>query len=261
MRVAYASPLPPLTSAIADYSAELAPALADAGVELDLFHEGPRAPDGELAARFRCRPVGELAAVARGYDLVLYHLGNSLPHHAGILDCLLAAPGVVVLHEVMLHHLVSERTLAAGDPEAYVEEMRYCAGETGRRVARRLLDTHYPVDVWSFPLIERVVDRSRGVVVHSEFARRRVLASRPGARVERAPFPVALDAVAPAGERERAAARSAFGLAPEAFVIGSFGFVTPHKRLEPALAAFAALHRERPDARFLVAGEVSPHYD
>jgi glycosyltransferase involved in cell wall biosynthesis len=37
--------------------------------------------------------------------------------------------------------------------------------------------------------------------------------------------------------------------------------VTPHKHLEPALAAFAALRRELPEARFLICGEVSPHYD
>jgi len=37
--------------------------------------------------------------------------------------------------------------------------------------------------------------------------------------------------------------------------------VTPHKRLEPALAAFARLREERADAVFLICGEVSPHYD
>lgn len=261
MRVAYASPLPPATSGIADYSAELAPALAAAGVELELFHEGRVAPPPPLGERFRCRPVRELAGAAAGFDLVLYHLGNSAPHHAGILDTLLAVPGVVVLHEFVLHHLVRERTLVAGDPRAYVEEMRYCAGETGRRAAQRLLDSHYPVDVWSFPLFERVVDRSRAVLVHSDFARRRVLASRPAARVETVPFPVALAGIEPVTPAARAAARAELGVPAAALVVATFGLVTPQKRLEPALAAFARLRRRHPDARFLVAGEVSPHYD
>jgi glycosyltransferase involved in cell wall biosynthesis len=265
MRVAYASPLPPLTSGIADYSRALAPRLADEGLEIDLYYEGRVAPPTEAGlGRWPLRPVRELPAAAAGYDLVLYHLGNSLPHHAGILDALLAAPGVVVLHEYMLHHLMRERTLVAGDPGAYVAEMRYAAGETGRRAAQRLLDTHHPLDVWSFPLFERVVDRSRAVVVHSEFARARILASRPRARVETAPFPVEPEP-APASEgaaaRARAEARAALGLPAGAFVVGAFGLVTPQKRLAPALAAFARLRRERPEARFLVAGEVSPHYD
>jgi glycosyltransferase involved in cell wall biosynthesis len=261
VRIAYASPLPPLSSGIADYSAELAPALAEAGAELDLWYEGRTPPAGELAARFRCRPVTELAGRVDGYDLALYHLGNSLPHHAGILDVALERPGVVVLHEFVLHHLFRERTLAAGDGEAYVEEMRYAAGESGRRAARRLLDSHYPVDVWSYPLFERVVDRARAVVVHSDFARRRILASRPAARVEVVPFPVDFSGLPPVDAAARAAGRAALGLPAEAFVVASFGFVTPQKRLGPALAAFARLRAARPDARFLVAGEVSPHYD
>ncbi len=261
MRVAYASPLPPMSSGIADYSAALAPRLAELGVELELFHEGRVAPASELGARFACRPIGELTRRAESFDVVLYHLGNSLPHHAGILEALLEVPGVVVLHEFMLHHLMRERTLAAGDARGYVEEMRYAAGEAGRRAAQRLLDTHHPVDVWSFPLFERVVDRSRGTVVHSTFARDRVLASRPAAPVERLPFPVELPPLAPFDAARRAAERAAFGLGADDFVLASFGLVTPQKRLGPALAAFARLRAERPGARFLVAGEVSPHYD
>lgn len=261
MRIAYASPLPPLTSGIADYSAELAPALADAGADIELFFEGRTPPAGGLAERFRCHPVRDLAGREDDFDLVLHHLGNSLPHHAGILEHLLERSGVVVLHEFVLHHLLRERTLAAGDGEGYVEEMRYAAGESGRRAARRLLDSHYPVDVWSYPLFERVVDRARAVVVHSEFARRRILASRPAARVAVAPFPVELSGLPPVDAAARAAARAELGLPEDSWVVASFGFVTPQKRLGPALAAFARLRAERPGARFLVAGEISPHYD
>jgi glycosyltransferase involved in cell wall biosynthesis len=57
------------------------------------------------------------------------------------------------------------------------------------------------------------------------------------------------------------AARRRLGLPPEVPVLASFGFVTPQKHLEPALAAFARLRRELPTARYLVVGEVSPYYD
>jgi glycosyltransferase involved in cell wall biosynthesis len=261
VRVALVSPYPPLSSGIADYAAELAPELAAAGAEMTLVHEGRVPPVGEVLARWPALPVRELAAHRDDFDAVLYQLGNSAPHHAEIYRALLAIPGVVVLHEFMLHHLIRALTLDAGRPEEYVEEMRYCAGETGRRAARALLDTHRPVDPWRFPLLERVVDRSRGVLVHSDFARRRVLASRPEARVGVVPFPVDLErGAAPAkGARERA--RAELGVSAETFLLASFGLVTPHKRLEPALAAFAGLRRERPETRFVVCGEVSRHYD
>ena len=261
MRVAYASPLPPSGSGIADYSAELLPALAEAGLELTLFLDGRGAAAGELTRRFPVRSLSELVRRRRDFDLLVYQLGNSAEHHAEILRLALELPGVAVLHEFMLHHLVRAVTLGRGDGEAYVEEMRYCAGETGRRAARRLLDTHYPVDTWRFPLFERVVDRSLGVLVHSEFARARVLASRPAAAVDVVPFPVDTACLRPPREEARRAARSELGIAPGDFVIATFGLVTPHKRLEPALGAFAGLRRERPEARFWVCGEVSPYFD
>lgn len=261
MRLAFASPLPPETSGVADYAAELLPHLA-ARAELELFYEG-RAPLPELAARWRCRPVAELGRALAGerFDAVLYQLGNSAEHHERIYRTLLEHPGVVVLHEYMLHHLVRELTLARGDAAGYVEEMRYAAGATGRAAARRLLDTHYPVDVWAFPLFERVVDRSLGLLVHSEFTRRRLLASRPLARVATLPLPADLDALAPPSPQERERARRALGVEPGVPLVASFGFVTPQKHLEPALAAFARLRAERPAARFSVVGEVSRHYD
>ena len=262
MRLALATPLPPATSGIADYAAELAPHLA-ARTDLTLFFEGARAPGPELAARLPCRPLAELEGeLERGaFDAVVYQLGNSAEHHEGIYRLLLRRPGVVVLHEYMLHHLVRELTLVRGDAAAYVEEMRYAAGETGRAAARRLLDTHYPVDVWAFPLFERVVDRSLGVLVHSEFTRARILASRPLARVGIVPMPVDLEALRPPGAAERAAARAAIGVPDDAPLLATFGFVTPNKHLEPALAAFARLREAIPAARFAVVGEVSPHYD
>jgi glycosyltransferase involved in cell wall biosynthesis len=261
MRVAFASPLPPATSGIADYAAELLPHLAAEGLDLALYFEGSAPPAEPLRSAFPCRPARALVREAGSYDLVVYQMGNSAPHHAEIRRALLEVPGVAVLHEYVLHHLVRELTLAAGDGEAFVEEMRYAAGESGRRAAQRLLDSHFPVDPWRFPLFERAVDRSFAVGVHSESARRRIRASRPAAWVERLAFPVALDRLRPPTEAERRAARAELGLADAAPLLASYGFVTPHKRLGPALRAFARFRRERPAARFLVCGEVSPHYD
>jgi glycosyltransferase involved in cell wall biosynthesis len=263
MRRAFATPLPPATSGIADYSAELAPHLVAAGAELTLFYEGAAAPDPAFAARFPCRPLAELGAALdrERFAAVVYQLGNSAGHHEQTYRTLLERPGIVVLHEFMLHHVVRELTLVRGDAAAYVEEMRYAAGATGRAAARRLLDTHYPVDVWAFPLFERVVDRSLGVLVHSEFTRQRLLRSRPLAHIGCVPMPVDLGALAPPTSAQRASARAALGIDAGAPLLASFGFVTPNKHLEPALVAFARLRAERPDARFAVVGEISRHYD
>ena len=260
MRIAWVSPLPPASSGIADYSAILLPHLARQH-DLELFHEGGGQPLATIAERWRCHPVAALPAEAQRFDLVVYQIGNSAPHHAESFRLALELPGVVVLHEFMLHHLVRGLTLARGDAAAYVEEMRYAAGRSGEMAARRLLDTHYPVDTWNYPLFERLVDRSLAVLVHNEFARRRVLASRPLAAVGRMPMPIETGLLEPPTAAEQRTLKAGFGLDPDAFLVASFGFVTPHKRLEVALPAFARLRETHPEAVFVIVGECSPHYD
>jgi glycosyltransferase involved in cell wall biosynthesis len=55
--------------------------------------------------------------------------------------------------------------------------------------------------------------------------------------------------------------RRRFEIPQEAFLVASFGFITPQKRLEVSLKAFAELRRRNPGSRYLLAGEVSPYYD
>ena len=262
MRIAYASPLPPSPSGIADYSAELLPHLAE-HLEVELLVEDGARPKPALAARFpvhRLESLGRLLAERR-FDLVVYQLGNDAGCHAGIYRALLEHPGVVVLHEYMLHHLVRGLTLARGDAAGYVDAMRYCYGRSGEASARRLLATGVPLDTWSYPLFERAVDASLGILVHSEHARQRVLASRPAARVGRVALPFDPASATVASTAGKAGARAALGIPADAFVVATFGFVTPTKRLEVCLRAFHRLRRERPDALFYVVGEASPFYD
>ncbi|HVT18532.1 MAG TPA: glycosyltransferase family 4 protein [Thermoanaerobaculia bacterium] len=270
MRIAFFSPLPPQTSGIADYSAELLPELAR-HLEIELIIEDGFRPARELADRF---PVHEIAAFpglagAGRFDCVLYHLGNNRDYHAAIYRTVLDYPGVVVLHEFVLHHLVRDLTLFAGDPAAYVRELRYAYGLSGEAMARRCLETGVPLDPWAYPLFERVVDRSRGLIVHNRTTERRVLASRPLARLARVPHHLSLrgvsglaaDTANAADAADRQAARAALGIPPEAYVVATFGFLTAAKRPGVLLRAFARFRREAPHARLLLVGEVSPHFD
>lgn len=258
MRVAYVSPLPPAASGIADYSAELVPHLAR-HVEIELFPppDGPP-PARALADRFPVRPWRELGDPA--IDLRLYHLGNNHRFHGAILRALAERPGVIVLHEYVLHHMVREMTLVAGDADGYVEAMRAAYGAAGESLARRAVGTGVPLDAFAWPLFEPAVDAAPGVIVHNETTRRRVLASRPAARVAVVPHHVAVEPAADP-EEERRAARRRLGLADDAFLVGTFGFQTPPKRLDVVLRAFARLRGERPRARLAVVGAVDRAVD
>ncbi|PYQ60256.1 MAG: hypothetical protein DMF53_17335 [Acidobacteria bacterium] len=256
MRLAYYSPLPPQRSGIADYSAELLPHLA-AHCEIELIvDEGLRPAETRFPVHGHKALPGLLAAGR--FDAVLYQLGNNRDYHASIYQSLIDHPGVVVLHEYVIHHLVRDLTLFAGDPEAYVREMRYAYGRTGEAMARRCVATGVPLDAWSYPLFERAVDSSRGVIVHNQVTRDRVLASRPLTRIATIPHHLSLAGLP---EISEAAARSELGVAPGDFVVATFGFLTASKRPEVLLRAFARLRREVPGARLWIVGEVSPHFD
>jgi glycosyltransferase involved in cell wall biosynthesis len=261
MRVAFFSPLPPMKSGIADYSAELLSHLA-AECEIELIVDEGFRPDAALATRFPVhghRSLPRLLEQGR-FDVVLYQLGNNSDYHAAIYRTLLAHPGVVVLHEFVLHHLVRELTLEANRPDLYVDELRYAYGRTGEAAARRCLATGVSLDLWSYPLFERVVDASLGLIVHNQFTRDRVLASRPLARVTTVPHHLSLLSL-DAPFLEAGQARAALGIDANDFIIATFGFMTPAKRPAVLLRAFARLRQEMPRARLLIVGEVSRHFD
>lgn len=257
MRLAFVSPLPPARSGIADYSAELVPHLAE-HVDLELFCDRSREARSLVEADLEVRGIEALDREVERFDLLLYQIGNNADFHSSAYAALMRYPGVVVLHEFMLHHLVRGMTLPAGEFDRYVEEMRYCYGATGERLARRHLEAGLPLDLWRYPCFERVVDRSLALIVHNHYCRDRVLASRPAADVRVVPHHLSLEPLS--GDAARTF-RTRFGIPEEALLLASFGLVTPPKRLEVTLRAFAELRRRIPTSRYLVAGELSPYYD
>src|SRR5436309_1793245 len=119
MKLAFFSPLNPIQSGISDYSEELLSAMAGAtvggrAVDIDLFVDrGYKPSNREIAGKFDVLPGRDFSRVASGYDSVVYQMGNS-PAHAYIYEALLKHPGVVVMHEFILHHLRIWMTLNGG---------------------------------------------------------------------------------------------------------------------------------------------------
>src|SRR5437667_10440748 len=157
VKVAYYSPLPPERSGIADYSALLLPAL---GQLIDV----------EVVRRGRTRPIAA--------DVALYHVGNDPEAHGWIVDALRRRPGVVVLHDFVLHHLVSGITLARGNAAGYLDAMEREAGLVGRLLGHAVIEARID-PLWEtrpqdFPLAHEVLDLATGVIVHSHHLAGRV---------------------------------------------------------------------------------------
>src|SRR5215510_11812436 len=153
MRVASFSPMPPERTGVADYSALLVPELAKK-VELTVVRRGSKRPP-------------------RGTDVCLYHVGNNPDAHAWIVDALRRRPGVVVLHDFVLHHLVAGMTVGRRDGHGYLDLMEREHGVVGRLLAHGVLDKRIP-PLWEsrpadFPLPTFVLEHATGLVVHSRY--------------------------------------------------------------------------------------------
>jgi len=253
MRIAYFSPLPPLHNGIADYSRELLPYLARSA-EIELIVDDGFQPEAALAAAYPIRPFAEFERQRERFDICLYQMGNNLDHVL-MHRALALYPGITVLHEVILHHSVAARTAWRGDFAGYVREMGYSYGLEGVRIAQAVRRGEREYPLFKLPLNERVLDLSLGVIVHSAYARDRVLAARPGLRLAHVPQGTTL----PTSDKTQVnmrEMRARLGLPLEALIIGTFGQVTPEKRLDLALRAFARLHANRPEALYLIVGEL-----
>ena len=145
--------MPPSKSGIADYSEALA---------------------GEMKKLTRLTVFQSAAGFQpNDYDVALYHLGNN-PWHDFAYETALRQPGVVVMHEANLHHLIADLTIKRGDWDAYLAECELNGGAKALEYAKtRVRTLQTGPDYEGLAMTRRLLDASRGLVVHSEFVRGR----------------------------------------------------------------------------------------
>jgi glycosyltransferase involved in cell wall biosynthesis len=225
--------MPPEASGIADYSALLVPALRE-HVDVSVVRRGAKRPP-------------------RGVELSVFHIGNNPEAHGWILDALRRTPGLVVLHDFVLHHLVAGVTIGRRDGHGYLEAMEREHGVVGRLLAHGVLDKRLP-PLWEarpeeFPLAGEVLSRTTGLIVHSHYVEERARAAGYGGPIARIPHPAwpnpGIEAADVSGDP----------------LIGAFGNVNQSKRAPQLLEAFARVRAEHPGARLLLVGAESPGFD
>ena len=147
IKIAFFSPLPPAKSGIADYSAALLDELRRIST-VEAF--APRPAHFDPAS----------------YDIALYQVGNNA-HHDFCYEMALEHPGVVVIHEANLHHLIADLTIRRGDWDAYMREVEYNGGAVALEYARRVRALEIGPDYEGVPMLRRLLGASRGAIVHS----------------------------------------------------------------------------------------------
>jgi glycosyltransferase involved in cell wall biosynthesis len=102
-------------------------------------------------------------------------MGDYLPFHGHMHSVARRYPGIVILHDRVLHHLYAGMWLTQAErlPDVYVERMRSYYGTVGENAARESLEGERS-PVWEsdeealrYPLYEEAIVNALGVVTHS----------------------------------------------------------------------------------------------
>lgn len=256
MRLAVWTPLPPSTSGVADWSAEVLPALARhhevrAVVDGAEGHDRSPLPGVEIVGS----DLHERQVDGWRADLNFHQIGNS-PAHVFAYRAALRHVGVVQLHEWTLHDLAWREASDRGDLAGYVREMRYSHGAEGsfmaRQVVRGIGGTLLPS---LFAANDRLLERCLGVVALTRQTAARLARRRPGVpRLQLVQHgAVSLDPLPSVSE-----ARRSLGLPERGLILTSPGLATKAKRLDVLVRVAARLRESQPDLLLVVAGAADP---
>jgi glycosyltransferase involved in cell wall biosynthesis len=273
VRLAWFSPLPPIRSGIADYSAELLPALIADGRS----RAAGALPDGSAVDVF----VGsdpELAWAAppgitlhpahdfiwrhhvHPYDLVVYQLGNAWCHDY-MWPYVFRWPGLVVLHDGQLHHARAWSLLQRKRTASYRAELAFDQPDLRPETAEIALSGFAGPVYYLWPMLRAVLASARSVAVHSAGLAGQISERYGFSGLQLIPMGVRDPRTPSAGGPTRAVMRSRHGIDANSFVFAAFGGITPEKRIAESLRAVAAVRRARPDVHVLLVGSRAPHFD
>jgi glycosyltransferase involved in cell wall biosynthesis len=228
LTIGYHAPPPGAPTGVADYAETLLAALRSS------------APPGIAIERN-----------AASADVHLYHLGNNRLH-AEIYSRAISTPGIVIVHDAVLHHFL----LGALSPAQYADEFVFNYGEWSRHIAEELwrdraasgVDPRY----FQYPMLRRAVENARAVIVHNPGAAE--IARAHGARsIHVIPHFFEARDIPDAFATERF--RQRLGIAAGVTIYGIFGYLRETKRVNACIAAFRRLNAARPNTALLIAGD------
>jgi glycosyltransferase involved in cell wall biosynthesis len=239
-RIAFVSPLPPARTGIADYAVRVLPTLLPY-FEIDLVVEQEAVSLPAPLDALPRRNAAWLRGHAGDYEHIVYQLGNS-PFHSHMLALLAEHPGVVVLHDFYLSSALAYEQMTGAMPGVWSRALFSSHGYRALQLSRT--EEGWEQAKHRYPSNREILQDASHVIVHSEFTRqlaRQWYGPEAGEDWTLVPQPRALPAA-----QDRAAARAALGIAPDAFVVCNFGFVAATKHCLELVEAWVAagLHRD-----------------
>ncbi len=234
-RLAYVSPLPPEHTGIASYSLELLPELAKY-YDVDVIVDQDEIDSTWVNANAGVYSIAWFAKHGHRYDCVLYQIGNS-PFHAHMWDLLERFPGVIVLHDIFLGDATYYRSEHGTGPLLGLP-MRLYADHGYGALATYAHTKDIQAAIQNYPYSLCLIQAAMGVIVHSEHAKT-LAGQRYNAQLaERFSVIPHLRVLPPLAAKQ--AARAAFGIEQDIFLVCSFGHIVSNKMYAELIEAWLA---------------------
>lgn len=266
-KIAFLTPLHPQKTGIADYAEEMLPYLRTSlgeNFQIDLFVDNCKPNGKDILANHQIFQIDDYEAMREEYDLTVYQMGNNL-FHFKIYELSLQYPGIVILHDFAIHHMVAGYFLEyKKDDTAYFRAVEDNHGSKARNKAyTRAVEGNvglWETDAIDYPMNRLVVENAMGVVVFSQFAKNRLSDYGCPTPLHRCYLHCG-GRVALCTQEERDAARKRLCMknGADEMVIGVFGFISPAKRPYSILTAVAhVMKKTGKKLRLIYVGEVQP---
>lgn len=245
-KIAIFSPLPPVKSGISYYAAILAEALS-AFYDITFFVDCSYEPDDAVlsyANVYKVQNINDTVKDLGDFDVVLYHFGNS-EYHAYMYDISLIVPGVVVLHDFILHHLVAEMTLRNKKSDMYLSKVAKWYPEYLEK-AKYIVKNNLVPDLFHYPFNDEIVNGSLCIIVHNNYAKNML-----DKKFKKNTFVIPMMSLSRTNSLKMEYRKK------EYFTISCFGFISTNKRAHIVLSVFQKLSEKYKDIRLNLVGQMT----
>ena len=230
-KIAFFTPLYPQKTGIASFSEEMLPYLRNK-LDIDLYVDNIKPTSKDIIQNHKIYRIEDFERNKNKYDLYVYQIGNN-PFHLKIYEMSLKYPGVSVLHDYAIHHLVANKLIGIlQDMNQYLAELEFNHGPRSRELAQERAATGklglWETDAIDYPMNKRVLVSSLGTVVFSEFARERLKQYKTYKPIHRLYLHSGADDMQ-ADEQIFLNAKKSLGVPADKLLICSFGFISKTK--------------------------------
>lgn len=237
VKVAMVTPWLPQETGIAAYMQKLMPYLCNY-MDIDLFVDDTyiKLKDFLTYEQGRMYSINDLVDKQNEYQTIVYHLGNNSEFHTKIYEMALKVPGIVEVHDYIIHPFMYHSFYLNNKKEVYKEALAYY-GRKGKEHFEEVDKGIAETEIQKFPMIEYVCSKSKGSIVHSRWVADQLQNIE---NVQVIPLAV-FDSNEKQEQYNKKEFCTKYDIERQQYIIGCMGFVNRNKRPNIILEAVSRL--------------------